>query len=91
MKVVSKQWENDHLLIEQYGMNWFSSSLSIKGADVIYEFQRAWLAGIPLPSWLSPRVDGLVTGEETGWRVVVRVFAPFLGEIVHYEGWVEPE
>ena len=21
----------------------------------------------------------------------VHIFAPFLGEIVHYEGWVEPE
>jgi Domain of unknown function (DUF4166) len=91
MSVESKQWEKDHLLIEEYGMNSFSSSVAVVGSDVIYEFQRAWLVGIPLPSWLSPRIDGLVTGEETGWRVVVRVFAPVLGEILHYEGWVQPE
>ncbi len=91
MPVVSRQWVKDHLLIEQFGMNSFSSTVTLVGSDVIYEFQRAWLAGIPLPSWLSPRVDGLVRGEETGWRVVVRVFAPILGEIVHYEGWVQPE
>ena len=56
-----------------------------------YEFRRAWFAGIPLPVWLSPYVDGYVDAGETGWRVVVHIFAPFLGEIVHYEGWVEPE
>jgi hypothetical protein len=91
MLVVSTQWERDHLLIEGYGVNSFSSSLTVVGPDVIYEFRRAWLAGIPLPSWLSPRVQGLVSGEETGWRVVVRVFAPVLGEVLHYEGWVQPE
>ena len=91
MNVVSKQWEKDQLLIEQYGVNSFSSKLTIVRDEVIYEFQRAWLAGIPLPSWLSPAIEGFVTGEETGWRVVVRVFAPLLGEILHYEGWVQPE
>ncbi len=24
-------------------------------------------------------------------EVIVHIFAPFLGEIVHYEGWVETE
>ena len=82
----------DHLLIEQYGINSFSSSVTVDGPDVIYEFQPAWLAGvIPLPSWLSPRVDGQVRGEETRWRVLVSIVAPFLGEIVRYEGWVQPE
>jgi hypothetical protein len=89
--VVSTQWEQDHLLMEQFGVNSFSSILKINGPEVIYEFHRAFVAGIPLPSWLSPRVDGLVRCEETGWRVVVRIFAPLLGEIIHYEGWVQPE
>jgi hypothetical protein len=89
--VVSVQWDDGQLLFEQYGMNSFSCDLAISGGDLIYEFRRAWLAGIPLPRWLSPRVEGLVTGEENGWRVVTRVFAPLLGEILHYEGLVEPE
>jgi hypothetical protein len=89
--VVSRQWERDHLLIEAFGVNSFSCNLAIAGPDLIYEFRRAWLAGIALPSWIAPRVDGRVTGDPGGWHVSVRVFAPVLGEILHYEGRVEPE
>ena len=35
-------------------MNSFSCRLEIAGADLIYEFRQAWLAGVPLPSWFSP-------------------------------------
>jgi hypothetical protein len=89
--VISTQWEHDHLLIEQYGMNSFSSALTIQGTELVYEFRQAWLAGIPLPKWVSPRIEGVVTGVEYGWWVVVRVFAPGLGEILHYKGRVEAE
>ena len=89
--VVSVQWEEGQVLIEQFGMSSFSSNLRISGDELIYEFRRAWLAGIPLPRWLSPRVEGVVKGEVDGWRVVTRVFAPVLGEILHYEGRVRPE
>lgn len=89
--VVSRQWERDHLLIEEFGVSSFSSRLTTAGALLTYEFKQAWLAGVALPWWLSPRVEGRVTGEEAGWHVSVRVFAPVLGEILHYEGRVEPE
>jgi hypothetical protein len=89
--VVSTQWERNQLLIEKFGVGSFSCCLKIAEADLVYEFRQAWLAGVPFPSWFSPRVNGHVTGEENGWRVVVRVIAPILGEILHYEGRVEPE
>jgi hypothetical protein len=89
--VVSVQWDDGQLLIEQYGRTAFSSHLTLKGDELIYEFERAWLSGIPFPSWFSPRVDGSVKGDENGWRVVTRVFAPVLGEVLHYEGRVQPE
>ncbi len=54
--VVSTQWERDQLLIERFGLNSFSSSLKVDGADLVYEFRQAWLAGVPMPAWLSPRV-----------------------------------
>ena len=47
--------------------------------------------GIPLPHALSPSIESYVDAGETGWSVVVRIFAPMLGELVHYEGWIEPE
>jgi hypothetical protein len=78
-------------LIEQYGMNSFSCNLRINGDELLYEFRQAWLAGIPLPWWASPWVEGVVKCEEDGWRVVTGVFAPVLGKILHYEGLVRPE
>ena len=87
----SLQWAEGDLLMERVGPGSFSSALFVHGSRLCYEFRRAWFAGIPLPVWLSPYVDGYVDAGDTGWRVVVHVFAPFLGEIVHYEGWVEPE
>ncbi len=65
--------------------------LEIDGSRLRYVFHRAWFAGIPIPRRLSPSVESYVDAGETGWRVVVRIFAPFLGELVHYEGWIEPE
>jgi hypothetical protein len=85
------QWADGNLLMERSGLTSFSSALVVQGSRVHYEFRRAWFAGIPLPVWLSPYVDGYVDAGDTGWRVTVHIFAPFLGEIVHYEGWVEPE
>ena len=85
------QWADGNLLMERFGLTSFSSALVVKGSRVNFEFRRAWFAGIPLPVWLSPYVDGYVDAGDTGWRVTVHIFAPFLGEIVGYEGWVEPE
>jgi len=36
-------------------------------------------------------VDGGADAGGGGWRVTVRIAAPVLGELVRYEGWVEPE
>jgi Domain of unknown function (DUF4166) len=87
----SVQWAREHLLIERFGLVWFSSTLELRGSRVVYVFARAWFLGVPVPPCLAPVVDGYVDAGENGWRVVVHIFAPFLGEIVHYEGWVEPE
>ncbi len=77
--------------MERVGPIVFSSSLEIDGSFVRYPFRRAWLLGIPLPPRLSPHVEGWVCAGDRGWQVMVRISAPFLGELVHYEGWVEPE
>lgn len=87
----SVQWAEGALLMEAFGLTSFSSAVVVDGASLRYEFRRAWFAGVPLPSWLSFYVDGCVQAGDAGWRVAVHVFAPFVGEIVHYEGWVEPE
>jgi hypothetical protein len=85
------QWERGGLLMETSGWTSFSTMLKVEGSRLCYEFRRAWFAGIPIPRRLSPWVESWVDAGETSWRVVVRIFAPFLGELVRYDGWVEPE
>jgi Domain of unknown function (DUF4166) len=85
------QWAQGDLLIESYGPTAFSSALVVEGSCLRYEFRRAWVIGILLPRRLAPLVDGRADAGDGGWRVAVRVAAPILGELVHYEGWVEPE
>lgn len=77
--------------MERAGAMSFSCALAIEGTRMVFDFQRAWLAGIPLPRALAPFVESYVEAGERGWWVLVRIFAPVLGEIVSYEGWIEPE
>jgi hypothetical protein len=90
-RVETVQWARGDALLEAIGPACFSCALVLDGTRLWYEFRRAWFAGIPIPRWLSPGVESYVDAGEAGWFVVVRVLAPFLSEIVRYEGWMEPE
>jgi Domain of unknown function (DUF4166) len=90
-KLVTVQWAWDGYLMERAGPTTFSCTLTADGSCMRYEFQRAWILGVPLPRWLSPSVVSWVEAGENRWRIVVRISAPILGELVSYEGWVEPE
>ena len=85
------QWDCDGRLMEALGPSTFSCALLIDGATLRYQFDRAWFCGILLPRRLAPHVESWVTARDGGWFVTVRIFAPFLGELVHYEGWLEPQ
>jgi hypothetical protein len=87
----SVQRDRGGLLLERFGLGSFSSTLEVCGSRVVYRFGRAWFLGVPVPRRFAPFVESYVDAGETAWLVVVRLFAPLLGEIVHYEGWVEPE
>jgi hypothetical protein len=89
--VETVQWAEGNLLMEAFGTTTFLSELIIDGLTMRYEFLRAWQWGIPLPRWLAPQVQGSVTARETTWWVDVRISTPWVGELVHYQGWVEPE
>lgn len=90
-RLVTVEWARGELLMEAIGPTSFSSALVVDGASLRYEFRRAWIVGVPLPGSLSPVVDGSADAGDGGWRVTVRIAAPVLGELVRYEGWVEPE
>ena len=67
-KLVSTQWEHGELLIEKFGVGSFSSRVRLDGADLVYEFCRAWLAGVPLPSWLARARLVIQSGKKTRGR-----------------------
>ena len=90
MLLDSVQSAKGDLLLERFGLGAFTCRLGIEGRTVRYEFQRAYFAGLPFPRRLGPVVNGWVVAGGAGWLVVVHVFVPLLGEVLHYEGWVEP-
>jgi hypothetical protein len=85
------QWEVAGLLLESFGPITLATSLKVDGCNLSYQFERAWFAGIPLPRWLAPSATSEVRAGEGGWFVSTRICAPVVGEIVHYEGWVDSE
>jgi hypothetical protein len=90
-RVVTVAWAWGDLLMESLGWTSFASALVLDGSRLRYEFRRAWFAGIPIPRRLSPSVESYVDAGDAGWRVMVRITVPFLGELVRYEGWIEQE
>jgi hypothetical protein len=89
--MVTTQWAHHGFLMEAYGPTCFASALVLEGATLRYEFRRAWLGGVPLPRWLSPKIEGAVHGAAGGWQLEVHVAGPIVGMLVHYHGWIEPE
>jgi hypothetical protein len=90
-RVETVQWARGGLLMEATGLVSFSTELVLEGHRLTYQFRRAWFAGVPIPRWLSPGVVSHVDVGDDGWFVVVHVLAPLLGELVCYEGRIEPE
>lgn len=89
--LASTQWANEDLLMESFGSGVFSSALVIEDCCMRYEVRQVWLAGLPIPGFLSPEIDGRVHAGERGWRVATGFAVPILGTIIHYEGSVEIE
>lgn len=68
-RVRTLQWAHGEHVMEQFGIATFACALVIEGSRLRYEFKRAWLAGIAIPSWLSPRVISHVdTMQRAGGR-----------------------
>ncbi len=84
------QWDWHNLLLERSGPFSFSCALRLEGSRLHYEFRRAWFYAFPLPQWLAPCVVSHVDGRDKGWDLYVQINAPFLGEIVRYEGAMAP-
>ena len=91
LRLVTRQWRRNGLLIEAAGPLRFGFHLTANPEEMRFEFARCWLMGIPLPLFLSPRVNAWVSEYEEGWWARVRVEAPLLGLLTQYEGKVTPQ
>ena len=51
---------------------------------------RGWrFLGVPLPLGLAPRIEATETEEVGRFRFDVRASLPFIGDVIHYSGWLE--
>jgi hypothetical protein len=89
---VTRQWEEDGLLVERAGLFELCFRLEVAGARLIFQQTGAGLrlgrARIGLPFWLSPRVSARVWQEEA-MRVQVEVSLPGLGTLCRYDGGLD--
>ncbi len=90
-RVVTVQWAHGDVLMESSGWTSLAAELVIDGSRLRYVFRRAWFAGIPIRADCLLRSRALWRPAETGWSVLVRLSLPMLGELIRYEGWIEPE
>jgi hypothetical protein len=87
-RLVTTQSAGSCGLLEHHGPLTLAFTLQVRWGGLTMRSQRAWLCGVPLPSWFAPRVSAAVVPEPIGWRVRVRIRLPWLGEINRYEGSV---
>ena len=60
-------------LVERSGLGRVSFDLAVEGGALLYRQASMHVAGLPLPSSLSPRTGAVVSATADGWRVVVTV------------------
>jgi hypothetical protein len=60
-------------LVEWAGFGRVSFDLTVENGALLYHHSLVRAAGIPLPHFLSPRINARVSGTPDGWRVVVAV------------------
>ncbi len=87
-KVVTVQRLWRDLLIEAGGPVQLGMRVQVRHGGMTMRSIRAWLAGVPLPRWLSPSAIAVVLPAGAGWLVRVRIRLPVIGEVTRYEGKV---
>jgi uncharacterized protein DUF4166 len=60
-------------IVERSGLGQVTFDLAVDDGALLYRQSSIHVAGLPLPSSLSPRVAAVVSPTASGWRVVVTV------------------
>ena len=69
----TRQRANGSRLVERSGLGRVSFDLAVEDGALLYRQSSIHVAGLPVPSSLSPRVEAVVSATTEGWRVVVTV------------------
>jgi hypothetical protein len=69
----TRQRASGSRLVEQSGVGRVSFDLAVEGGSLLYQQSSFHLAGLPLPSSVTPRVGAVVSATTDGWRVAVTV------------------
>jgi hypothetical protein len=69
----TRQRASGSRLVERSGLGCVSFDLAVEDGALLYRRSSIHVAGLPVPSSLSPRVDAVVSATAEGWRVVVTV------------------
>jgi hypothetical protein len=69
----TRQRANGSSIVERSGLGRISFDLAVQGGALLYQQSSIHMAGVPLPSSLSPSVGAVVSATTEGWSVVVAV------------------
>jgi hypothetical protein len=69
----TRQRASGSRLVERSGVGRVSFDLAVENAALVYRNSSIHMAGLSVPSSLSPNVGAVVSGTSEGWRVVVTV------------------
>jgi Domain of unknown function (DUF4166) len=69
----TRQRASDSRIVERSGLGRISFDLVVENGALLYQQASIHVAGLPVPSSLSPRVGAVVSATAEGWDVVVTV------------------
>lgn len=86
----SRLAQRGDLLVESFGPLRFGFRLDSDANGLSMRLVRWWAGALPMPLWLAPRGPALETAPGGRFRFEVSIGLPLVGEIVSYDGWLEP-
>jgi hypothetical protein len=88
LMTTQRPWRN--LLLESGGPLTFGFRLVVEAGGMLFDQQRTWLLGVPLPMLLAPRISAVATPAAGGWHIDVRMALPLVGPMIRYHGIMVP-
>jgi Domain of unknown function (DUF4166) len=85
----SVQFERAGMLAERIGVTCMLSALEASEEGLGLKLQGVRVLGIPLPSFLHPRVRTYETERDGLYHFEAEAHLPFAGLLVRYTGWLE--